>query len=215
MKSSQSYLDFICRDGFITEAIGEYLHLEKENILGGNDYHSDNDNFTHIPIYLDRSNIHLGNSIVVFRRKVKKSIFFSKEDNRVDLVTCFVVLHHVPQLRSMLLELVRILRLNAYLIIREHDCQKEHSLTSKYLNFVHAFMRIAQVGEYAHQSLANQSNDWKQLKTDILNDTSAIQYRTQKEGNRELRDVGFTLITELDDIRNQKNPQVLYHTIYQ
>jgi hypothetical protein len=115
----------------------------------------------------------------------------------------------------MLLELVRILRSNAYLIIREHDCQKEHSLTSKYLNFAHAFMRIAQVGEYAHQSLANQTNDWKQLKTDILNDTSAIQYRTRKEGNRELRDVGFTLITELDDIRNQKNPQVLYHTIYQ
>ncbi len=51
----------ICRDGIITADIGEYLHLNKENIFGGSDYVSHNERVTFVDVNLDKSIIHLGN----------------------------------------------------------------------------------------------------------------------------------------------------------
>ena len=59
-KSIRGYFDFICRDGFITVEIGEYLQLHKNSIFGGNDYDSHNNCLTHVNINLAQSKIHLG-----------------------------------------------------------------------------------------------------------------------------------------------------------
>ncbi|UJR24463.1 hypothetical protein I4U23_005838 [Adineta vaga] len=195
-KSIQTYFDLICRDGFITAEIGKYLQLNQENILGGDEYNSHNKDITYVKIDLNQSKIDL-------------------MDNHIDLITCFVVLHHVPDLDLMLREIVRIMRLNGYLIVREHDCKKERSLTNKYLNFIHAFMRIAEIGEYAHRSNDNSTNDWELQKKEIIEETNSIQYRTRQEWKKKLEEVGFCLIAEIDYDSNIKNPQVLYHDVYQ
>jgi 2-polyprenyl-3-methyl-5-hydroxy-6-metoxy-1,4-benzoquinol methylase len=148
-------------------------------------------------------------------------------DNRVDLITCFVTLHHVPQLDMMLAEIIRILRPGGYLILREHDCKTARSLKAKYLNFVHAFMMIAGVGEFSNVSIhhirktqgkSDQESgcatvDWEQQKSDIIKYTNSIQYRTREEWQHELEQVGLRLRAELDYDGN--NPQALYYAVYQ
>jgi len=131
------------------------------------------------------------------------------------LITCFVTLHHVPQLNSMLLELTRILRPGGYLILREHDCKKAYSLRMKYLNFIHAFMMIVRIGEFAHVSQTqNESTDWKQLKADIINYTSSIQYHSRDEWKTMLENIGFQWKATLE-YESDRNPQALYYSIFQ
>ncbi|CAF5113636.1 unnamed protein product, partial [Rotaria sp. Silwood1] len=151
-------------------------------------------------------------------------------DNQVDLITCFVTLHHVPHLEPILAEFVRILRSGGYLIIREHDCKKVHSLTAKYLNFVHAFMMIARVGEFADSRENNLKKDqvesdddsvcytteWKQQKLKIIQYTSSIQYRTRAEWQQKIENAGFRLKATLDyDLKITSNPQALYYAVFQ
>lgn len=147
--------------------------------------------------------------------------------NRVDLVTCFVTLHHIPYLQPILSEIVRILRPGGYLILREHDCKKERSLANKYLNFIHAFMMIARVGEFAESCTTygnnnrNASNEsfnrsdinWEQQKIDIISYTNSIQYRARNEWHEELKKVGFCLKGTLD--YSEKNLQELFYAVYQ
>jgi len=40
-------------------------------------------------------------------------------DNSFDLITCFGVLHHIPNVSFVLMELIRVLKPNGYLLIRE------------------------------------------------------------------------------------------------
>jgi 2-polyprenyl-3-methyl-5-hydroxy-6-metoxy-1,4-benzoquinol methylase len=151
-------------------------------------------------------------------------------DNRVDLITCFMTLHHVPQINPILIELARILRPGGYLILREHDCKNERSLTAKYLNFVHAFMMIARVGEFAdapikhlnqnqHPSdgdLDSDTSNWNKQKLEIIKFTNSIQYRTRGEWHKELERVHFHLIATLDyDLNESSNPQEVFYAVYQ
>ncbi|CAF3307233.1 unnamed protein product [Rotaria socialis] len=209
--SIKAYFDMICRNGYITADIGEYLHLNKENIFGGTDYNIQNDRVTVVDVDLSQSTINLA-------------------DNRVDLITCFVTLHHVPEFEKMLAEFVRILRPNGYLIIREHDCKREYKLPAKYLNFVHAFMMIARVGEFGsiqnnhsehnqvkpNDDLLGDNVDWNQQKLNIIEYTSSIQYRTRAEWQQKLETVGFHLKATLDyDQNSSANPQALYYAVFQ
>ncbi|CAF3640011.1 unnamed protein product [Rotaria sp. Silwood1] len=156
--------------------------------------------------------------------------YLNLTDNQVDLITCFVTLHHVPHLEPILAEFVRILRSGGYLIIREHDCKKVHSLTAKYLNFVHAFMMIARVGEFADSRENNLKKDevesdddsvchtteWKQQKLKIIQYTSSIQYRTRAEWQQKIENAGFRLKATLDyDLKITSNPQALYYAVFQ
>lgn len=128
----------------------------------------------------------------------------------------------------MLSEFVRILRPGGYLLLREHDVKKARSLRVKYLNFIHAFMMIARVGEFAdlpddhlsqeqdesdNDSVSNVA-DWEQLRADIINYTSSIQYRARDEWKQALESVGFRLKATLD-YDTKHNPQALYYAIYQ
>lgn len=196
-----AYFDFICRDGEITAEVGEYLKLDKENIFGGTDYDSNNDKITLVGINLTQSTIALA-------------------DNSVDLITCFVTLHHVSHLNSMLRELIRILKPNGYLILREHDCKKEYSFKMKYLNFVHAFMMIVRIGEFAHLPIhrdnqeTNEGTEWQQLKANIINYTSSIQYHARNEWNTMFDNIGFRWKATLE-YGSCRNPQALYYSVFQ
>ena len=151
-------------------------------------------------------------------------------NNRVDLITSFVTFHHVAQLKKTLTELTRILRRGGYLILREHDCKNDRSLSAKYLNFVHAIMMIAGVGEFAdcqkdynngHQHDANQNgqnnkNSWIEEKLRIIEYTKSISYRTCDEWRQELENVGFRHCATLYYGANgSDNPQRLFYAVYQ
>lgn len=120
----------------------------------------------------------------------------------------------------MLRELIRILKPGGYLILREHDCKKEYSLKMKYLNFVHAFMIIVRIDEFAHLSVnpsrqkLNESTDWEQLKAEIINNTSSIQYHSRNEWNSMLENIGFQWKATLDYAAS-RNPQALYYSVFQ
>lgn len=142
-------------------------------------------------------------------------------DNHVDLITSFVTFHHVNQVSKTVNELSRIIRPGGYLILREHDCRNEHSLSAKYLNFVHAIMMIAGVGEFAdtscnHNGLNNNTKTWPDKKSHIIEYTKSIQYRTCDEWKQELGNVGFSLRATLYYGTNvSDNPQKLFYAVYQ
>ncbi|CAF2264740.1 unnamed protein product [Rotaria magnacalcarata] len=176
--SIKTYFDMICRDGSITAGIGEYLHLSKENIFGGIDCESQYDRVTFVNVDLCQSIINLA-------------------DDRIDLITCFIALHHILEFELTLSEFVRIIRPNGYLIIREHDCKKERTLQAKYLNFVHAFMMIARVAEF--DSIQNNHSEHNQVKSedDLLTHTIDSKQAT------------------LDYDQNPStNPQTLYYAVF-
>ncbi|CAF1130684.1 unnamed protein product [Adineta ricciae] len=189
----KAYLDLECRNGFNAAEIGDYLHLGKEDIFGGNQHNQCTDKITYIHVDLKESTIDL-------------------VDNRVDLITCLVILHRIPKIDSMLTELVRVLRPNGYLILREHDCKQEYSLTAKYLNFVQALVIFARIGEYS-----TISADWNEQKAEVIKYTSSIHYRTREEWGAKLKKFGFNLraIVSYSSNTNQPNPQQLFYGIYQ
>jgi ubiquinone/menaquinone biosynthesis C-methylase UbiE len=150
--------------------------------------------------------------------------------NHVDLITSFVTFHHISQITKTVTELARILRPGGYLILREHDCKNEHSLSAKYLNFVHAIMMIARVGEFADsptnpnsenqhvlsKDYKHNKNGWTEQKSNIIEYTKSIHYRTCNEWQHELGNVGFQLLATLYYGANgSSNPQKLFYAVYQ
>ncbi|CAF4478135.1 unnamed protein product, partial [Rotaria sp. Silwood2] len=207
----KSYFDLGCGDGTITAGIGVYLGLTKENIFGGDVYEGQNNAITFVKVNENQSTIDL-------------------PSNHVDLITSFVTFHHISQLEKTLSELVRILRPGGYLIMREHDCKKEYSLSAKYLNFVHAIMMIARVGEFAvstnnynsknqhglNDDYENNKDNWTQKKSNIIEYTKSIHYRTCDEWQQQLRKIGFHLCATLYyGVDGSGNPQKLFYAVYQ
>lgn len=153
--------------------------------------------------------------------QLNKGSIFRLADNRVDLITCFVTLHHVLQPKLIIRELARILRPKGYLIVREHDCKNERSLRAKYLNFVHAYMLIAGVEESAiapcnlahSKQQASKGDDWETQKAEILRYTKTMQYRARNEWRQEFKDAGCRLVASVDYAG--LNPQSLYTDVFQ
>jgi ubiquinone/menaquinone biosynthesis C-methylase UbiE len=139
--------------------------------------------------------------------------------NGVDLITCLMTLHHVPHSHPMVSELARVLKPGGYLIVREHDCDREDLLKTKYLHLIHAFLMIACIGEFSHLSIQSYENgnrmdiDWPTQKSRIIKYVNEIQYQTRNTRRKELQDVGFTLIAEYD-YAPMSNPQAIYYDIF-
>ena len=144
----------------------------------------------------------------------------------IDLITAFVTFHHISQITDTLKELARILRPGGYLILREHDCKNDHSFSAKYLNFVHAIMMIAGVGEFANSSNStnqhttgdyiDDTNNWPKQKPTILQYTKTIYYRTSDEWKQYLANVGFRFCATLHyGADASSNPQKLFYGVYQ
>jgi ubiquinone/menaquinone biosynthesis C-methylase UbiE len=126
----------------------------------------------------------------------------------------------VSQLKETLSELARILRPGGYLILREHDCKSNYTLSAKYLNFVHAIMMIARVGEFADSpndyNNENSTKSWPEQKSCIIEYTKSIHYRTCDEWKAELESVGFSLrATFYYGADGAGNPQKLFYAVYQ
>ncbi|CAF1547440.1 unnamed protein product [Adineta ricciae] len=207
----KAYFDLGCNTGVITAALGAYLGLKKENIFGGDVYPVENDHVTFIPMHESEGIINL-------------------PDDRVDLVTCLVTLHHITHIDSILVELARIIRPGGYLILREHDCRMERSLLVKYLNFIHAIRMYPFNGAFfdcsgnhhdqRHCELdvnkISETHAWHQKKADILDHTKSIRYHTRDEWKDHLKRAGFGLHGTLEvDTTKCLNPQNVFYALYQ
>lgn len=137
-------------------------------------------------------------------------------DNSVDLITSFVTFHHIDDTDGVLRELSRILRPGGYLIIREHDCENSESVSKTYLNFVHAIMMIAGVGEFSSSAIENGSRKWEDEKNEIMSYVKTIHYRSCAQWEKELGRVGFvSLATLWYGQDGSSNPQKLFYAVYQ
>jgi hypothetical protein len=117
----------------------------------------------------------------------------------------------------MLKELARIIQPHGYLIIREHDCRLERSSLTKYLNFIHAIMMIAHIGEFSldYVPKSNRVLSWYEEKKNIIQYTKSIQYRTRQQWQQLFESVGFDLLATYDyDMRRTSNPQRLFYALY-
>ncbi|CAF0763543.1 unnamed protein product [Adineta steineri] len=206
----RSYFDLGCGDGSITAAIGAYLGLNKEYIFGSDIYEGQSKDITFIKVDESQSTINL-------------------PDNSIDLITSFVTFHHISQIEKTITELFRILRSGGYLILREHNCKNDRSLAAKYLNFVHAIMMIARVGEFAtslndlhneNQQVLNRDynniiDDWMEQKSHIIEYIKTISYRSCDELREKLENTGFHLLATFFYGASGSNPQNLFYAVYQ
>jgi ubiquinone/menaquinone biosynthesis C-methylase UbiE len=103
--SPTMYLDVGCFRGDITRTIGDYFNLGKNNIYG-----------IDIKKYIDTSD---------FTYIVYDGQYIPLEDNTFDLVTCFMILHHIPpqNLNILLREIFRVMKSGGKLILREHNAE--------------------------------------------------------------------------------------------
>lgn len=106
---TKKYLDFGGSDGSNASMIGYELGLKKSDILV-----IDQDEWIGVKIN-PRTDITFKN--VDYLKKIKNNTF--------DLITCFHVLHHIPEIKETVEELKRIIKPGGTILISEHDCYND------------------------------------------------------------------------------------------
>lgn len=97
MEKIETYLDFGCGSGVISQSVGELLNVEPEGI-------------DIIDQKID----------IIYHQYDGKMLNLNK---KYDLITCFHVLHHTDL--SMVPQLISLLAPNGYLLVKEHNCYNE------------------------------------------------------------------------------------------
>ena len=136
----ESYLDIGCFDGGITESIGTYFHLDKTQIYGVDikKYKSDYEfNFSEYNGYE-----------------------LPYDDNSFNLITCLMILHHIPpiNLEKLMDEIYRVLKKGGIIIIREHSPMNK--LQEMCLDIMHDFYDLVWNAD-SNMSWNESSNNYK------------------------------------------------------
>lgn len=115
-KSIKNYIDFGCGNCKFTESLGKELGLEKSQIFGTDTKDEFEDEWT--------KNRHKRDITFKFNSE-KNPIPFKIKFN---LITCMMVLHHIPKniLNKILQSFYDHLEKDGILIIKEHDCWDEY-----------------------------------------------------------------------------------------
>lgn len=114
------YLDIGSFDGHITQAVGEYFHLERQQIHG-----VDIRNFNKVDI--------------TFTECEDFATHLPYSDSSFDLITCLMTLHHIPsdKLDTLMGEIYRVMKYDGIVILREHSV--EHECSRIGLDIMHKF----------------------------------------------------------------------------
>jgi ubiquinone/menaquinone biosynthesis C-methylase UbiE len=142
------YVDYGCSEGCITSTMAEVLQLSKDNVYAFDIKEPKNlKNIQFIQLSKDNSNIPL-------------------ESEKVDFITCLMVLHHIMEPINQIREFFRILKKGGILIIREHDIDSSTDRDAhKFLDILHGLYSIswAKTGNqedpnYLENNFANYHN---------------------------------------------------------
>lgn len=106
----KTYLDIGCNNGQITISFGNRLGLNSSNIYG-----IDVETFSQQKIV----------PLSGFMYMNYDGLNIPFDSNSFDLVSCFMVLHHVEQLDKLLNEINRIIKPGGYFLIKEHNVFSE------------------------------------------------------------------------------------------
>jgi len=182
------YLDFGGGDGQLCSSISKLLNLKKENSICmdiASWYGHERDN-TYDNIRFEFINSNLINGI---------------KNGELNLITCFMVLHHIKHYDSILDEFFRILKKDGILIIREHDC--EDYLDNMLIDVEHSLF----------ETTIERKTDIENLK--FLNSYEA-NYFTKKELNEIIIKKGFKDITSdiNKNLYNIRGPTRYYYSIF-
>ena len=102
-------------------------------------------------------------------------------NNSFDLLTVYMVMHHIPKIEVFLAELYRVLKVGGYLIIREHDCEP---------NDMRLFLDV----EHGLYALVLSPA----IETPDFCTTFQTYYHSRQQWRKMLCDVGFREITTED-----------------
>lgn len=181
------YLDIGCFDGSITHSIAKYFNLHKLQTHGV-DIKSYGGDF--------------GYSEITFSKYNGKKLPYS--DNSFDLITCLMVLHHVPKgnLQILMSEINRVMRPDGVVILREHNVVKDIDRSA--LDIMHYFYDYVWNSEH-----------W--LSTDEKNQTECwdTNYKSNVEWTEIFMSNGFVIHTPAIVFNNSKlNPFMTYMCSY-
>lgn len=112
------------------------------------------------------------------------------KDNSVDLITCFMSIHHFVNFEAMMNEICRVMKPNGYLFIREHDVPENDIDLKLFLDRKHL--------EYPDHFTSEIINYWDRQKLKLC-----LQSKYK-----------FKHLGDADYPTNCKNPQAIYHSIY-
>jgi ubiquinone/menaquinone biosynthesis C-methylase UbiE len=193
------YLDIGCFDGGITQSIAKYFNLNHLQTHGvdiadyGGHLTAAESKVSDPPSLNTQSN---KSAKIIFSLYDGKKLPYS--DNSFDLITCLMVLHHIPKdnLDALISEIYRVMKPNGVLILREHDVNNAAEILL--LDMMHDFY------DYV----------WNVIETKAT-EQWGTNYKSRMEWNALITKTGFTLYTQPSIFRHDKlNPFMSYMCSY-
>jgi SAM-dependent methyltransferase len=190
--SVSCYLDIGCFDGNITETIGNNFNLNNLQIHG-----VDIKPYATVDIK-PYATVDIKPSLydnIIFSLYDGRTLPYS--DNSFDLITCLMVLHHIPKnnLNFLLREINRVMKPGGILILREHDV---HTYEQSYLlNVMHDFYDYVWT-----DNPIEKSDQWD------------AEYKSSKEWTSLLQNNNFVPRESPNIYFGDKNPYFMYYCSY-
>lgn len=177
----QSYLDYGCGTGDFVEYIGKELSIPATHIYG-----------TDIVRYPTLNKFHF--SLI----ENGKTTF---PDNKFSFITCFMVLHHIPDeiLSSSIDEIYRILEPGGIFLIREHNVYKDSEIITSLLDIMHDL----------YDYVLDKDLNWRDTEY-------YAKYRSSEDWDALLENSGFKVTSAEPSIDTNidKNPILQYYRCY-
>ncbi len=172
-KPIKSFLDIGCGNAEITQEIGNSFKIP--NIYGIDVYETE--------LFKSNSNTNK----VQYKQVINNRIELA--DKSIDLICCFMSIHHFLDFKSMMNEIIRVLKPNGFLFLREHDVPHFNVELKKQLDKMHE--------EYPDHP-GGPINYWPRNE---LKNTLFHEY-------------GLKLLANSDYPKNVKNKQAIYHSLF-
>lgn len=196
-----SYLDFGCSNGDITQYIGKFYGIKKDNIHGIDTYNVEEKS---------KSKLKINPGInFTLNSDVKAKLPYS--DEQFDFITAFMVLHHVDPdaLSHQLKELHRILAPDGYLFIREHNIPDQNTVDNMYANVILDILHL--LYDYVWET----DYIWEDSTKPDIFDQPTGHYKSKYAMNKLLESAGFKLHRESKNPPHPvNNPLFVYTAAY-
>jgi len=183
----ETYLDYGCGDGEFTLSIKNMYNLKRENVYCADieKYKSITDNKLQFKLIKDNKPLDV-------------------QDNMFDLITVFMVMHHIKdnQQEKTIRDLYRMLKPGGRLLLREHDAPVGNSRVT-----FEEFSKVIDILHDVYDYVLESEMTWDE-------DKYFSKYRTLKEWDRMFQINGFTLGKLSYNTNPNFNPQSKYERVY-